>query len=273
MASVLPYRSDTEAVVPSSVRAYPNGQIPQDLLHACGIGKFVMVEPAASGMRAMVAAASGDGVRLSATGTWRTFDQQKNLFKQRYVNHDTGEETKTWEGRIYWRLPDVASAATPGTSNHGLGLSADLSDSATIPIGAGSLKWLANHGPSFGFWNTVRSETWHWTYCLGDDVSSAVRSAGGSQPAARTETGGADTMKSAEWNSIPFPGELLRGASGDAVRAVQAKLVVLGHDIEVDGRFGNQTRQALIAMQRDHGLAADGRVGPRTWAALGLPGS
>lgn len=80
-------------------------------------------------------------------------------------------------------------------------------------------------------------------------------------------------MKSAEWNSIPFPGELLRGASGDAVRAVQAKLVVLGHDIEVDGRFGNQTRQALIAMQRDHGLAADGRVGPRTWAALGLPGS
>lgn len=263
MVSVLPYRSDTETVVPSAVRSYPNGRIPAELLHPCGIRSFKMVEPAAGAMRAMVTAAAGDGVELSATGTWRTYDEQKNLFLSRYVGHDTGEEAKTWEGRTYWRLPDVASAATPGTSNHGVGLAVDLSDSPTVPIGAASLRWLSEHGPSFGFWNTVRSETWHWTYCLGDDVPSAVRAAGGASPAPEPASGTTTT----------FRGEVLQGAVGDAVRAVQAKLVAHGYDIAIDGQFGSQTLAAVIAMQRDHGLAADGRVGPRTWAALGLPGS
>lgn len=275
MSSLLPYRSDTEVTMPSAVSSYPNGRIPAELLQPCGLRKLRMVEPAAGAMRAMVTAASGDGVKLSATGTWRPFDEQKSLFLQRYVDHDTGGESKTWEGRTYWKLPDVASAATPGKSNHGLGLAADLSDSPTVPLGAGSLKWLSEHGPSFGFWNTVRSEVWHWTYCLGDDVPSTVRAAGGVEPSG-SSSGAAVTVApaaSTTWNSIPFSGEIREGADGDAVRAVQAKLVTHGFDIEVDGDFGSQTLGAVTAFQQSHGLTVDGRVGPRTWAALGLPGS
>lgn len=273
MASVLPYRSDTEAVVPSAMRGYPNGRIPPELLHPCGIGRLKMVEPAATAMRAMVAAAASDSVQLSATGTWRTYDQQKSLFLERYVERNTGKESKNWEGRTYWKLPDVASAASPGTSNHGLGLAADLSDSPSVPIGAGPLRWLSEHGPSFGYWNTVRSETWHWTYCLGDETPTAVQSASGMRTFASTsgQAGGTVALGDAMVISIPYGGELTKGAVGNAVRAVQSKLVALGHHIKVDGDFGNQTLAAVIAMQTASGLAADGRVGRRTWAALGLP--
>lgn len=42
----------------------------------------------------------------------------------------------------------------------------------------------------------------------------------------------------------------------------------------VDGKVGRQTKQAIKEFQRAHGLAADGRVGSKTWAQLAqyLPG-
>jgi peptidoglycan hydrolase-like protein with peptidoglycan-binding domain len=38
--------------------------------------------------------------------------------------------------------------------------------------------------------------------------------------------------------------------------------------VAVDGEYGPQTRRALLAFQRAHGLAPDGVVGLRTWGAL-----
>lgn len=38
--------------------------------------------------------------------------------------------------------------------------------------------------------------------------------------------------------------------------------------IEVDGLWGDETRAALVAFQRSHGLAPDGQIGPLTWAAI-----
>jgi peptidoglycan hydrolase-like protein with peptidoglycan-binding domain len=53
-----------------------------------------------------------------------------------------------------------------------------------------------------------------------------------------------------------------------AVSAVQSQLASRGVDIAVDGDFGPQTDAAVRAFQRANGLADNGIVGPRTWAAL-----
>lgn len=59
------------------------------------------------------------------------------------------------------------------------------------------------------------------------------------------------------------------GTGGDAVRAAQALLVCKGYTAAyVDGDFGGGTKNAVIAFQKAQGLARDGVIGKRTWAAL-----
>ncbi len=282
MTVKLPYKSDSAAKLPAALKGQPNGKVPVELLVPCGLRDFLMIEPAAGAMRAMVAAAAGNGITLSATGTWRSYDQQKAMFLERYSTTDTGGKTKVWEGRTYWQKPKVAMAAAPGTSNHGLGLAVDLSDTPTVPIGATSLAWLADHGPSFGFWNTVQSEAWHWTYCLGDDVPKSIPITAAADATAtatataaiRTEPAPVDwqviAATDATMTAVIFPGELVEGAQGEAVSAVQWKLAAAGQVVKVDGDFGKKTAAAVVAFQTAHGLTPDGRVGKMTWAALGL---
>jgi g-D-glutamyl-meso-diaminopimelate peptidase len=64
--------------------------------------------------------------------------------------------------------------------------------------------------------------------------------------------------------------ETLRlGMRGPYVKLVQSLLARIGYNPgPVDGIFGPQTRQAVIAFQRDNGLLADGIVGPNTWSVF-----
>ncbi|HEX2841988.1 tetratricopeptide repeat protein [Hyphomicrobium sp.] len=62
---------------------------------------------------------------------------------------------------------------------------------------------------------------------------------------------------------------LRRGKRGDAVRKLQEALKGLGYDIDqADGRFGDDTRRAVIAFQNKNKLKADGVVGPATFRAI-----
>lgn len=64
---------------------------------------------------------------------------------------------------------------------------------------------------------------------------------------------------------------LRRGSSGEYVTLLQTKLIQLGFDLSpygADGKFGAKTENAVKAFQKDHGLTADGIVGPKTWEAL-----
>lgn len=70
---------------------------------------------------------------------------------------------------------------------------------------------------------------------------------------------------------------LLRiGDEGYAVRLLQQGLIDLGHPMPrstarygaCDGIFGSETKGAVKAFQRTHGLSADGIVGPKTLAAF-----
>ena len=66
---------------------------------------------------------------------------------------------------------------------------------------------------------------------------------------------------------------LKNGAKGEAVKALQERLIELGYGMYLgrwgaDGEFGNGTENAVMAFQGAMGLEVDGVVGPKTWAAL-----
>src|SRR5215216_826064 len=62
---------------------------------------------------------------------------------------------------------------------------------------------------------------------------------------------------------------LKNGSKGDAVETLQRALAAVDYDPGgVDGIFGPNTERAVKEFQTSQGLAADGVVGPKTWAAL-----
>ncbi|MBP3656970.1 MAG: spore cortex-lytic enzyme [Clostridia bacterium] len=62
------------------------------------------------------------------------------------------------------------------------------------------------------------------------------------------------------------------GSKGEQVRRVQQKLRQWGYyDGAADGVFGQETYEAVVLFQKRNGLTADGVVGERTAAAMGLP--
>jgi hypothetical protein len=56
------------------------------------------------------------------------------------------------------------------------------------------------------------------------------------------------------------------GSTGDTVRYFQGGARKLGYGISVDGSYGNQSAMVARDFQAKNGLAADGIVGPLTWA-------
>lgn len=62
---------------------------------------------------------------------------------------------------------------------------------------------------------------------------------------------------------------LIKGMSGDDVKAVQTRLKALGYYTgKLDGKFGANTLAAVRSFQARNALTVDGKVGPRTLAKL-----
>jgi peptidoglycan hydrolase-like protein with peptidoglycan-binding domain len=61
---------------------------------------------------------------------------------------------------------------------------------------------------------------------------------------------------------------LRKGVSGMDVYELQGLLRVNGYDIQRDGFFGEQTKQAVLAFQQQHKLQDTGRVDQVTWGVL-----
>jgi LAS superfamily LD-carboxypeptidase LdcB len=70
-------------------------------------------------------------------------------------------------------------AATPGTSNHGLGLAIDFAEErdGRPPVESVSdrfVRWLIKNAATYGFSAELQSEPWHWRYVAGDQIPRAV---------------------------------------------------------------------------------------------------
>ena len=75
-------------------------------------------------------------------------------------------------------------------------------------------------------------------------------------------------------SQTPAPTAMLIGSGkeGPLVSQIQQRLRELGYYSGlVDGQFGGQAREAVIAFQKDKGLTADGLVGDETYALLMRP--
>lgn len=272
----LPYRSESKVVKPAAIGEYGNGKIPAELLHPCGIRNLGLAEPAARACRALVEAAKSDGVPLNASGGYRSYEAQKKMFLARYTTTPlAGRNTKTWEGQQYWLKPKNAMAATPGRSNHGWGLALDFAlstDKGGIRfLDASGQSWLAEHGPAFGFWNSVKSEVWHWPYFPGDDIPEAVlQMERDGRVRLIPDVPSNPKVRVAFYRELPFEGVLSRGARGPGVEAVQWASTAAGFRCGVDGVFGPMTERAIREFQTARGLPSNGLVDEPTWEELGL---
>jgi LAS superfamily LD-carboxypeptidase LdcB len=160
--------------LPLDLQGVQPGKLPDKLLKpAVGGGRLHHL--AADAWAAMVAKAKSEGVELkptSAGDTYREYELQKKGFLQRYSLEDTGTgKTKTFEGKTWYLKKGMATLATPGKSQHNLGLAVDV-HSAAEPK---RLNWLIANVKLFGFsWEVVPEEPWHLRYVAGNNVPPAV---------------------------------------------------------------------------------------------------
>ena len=143
-------------------------------------------------------AKSETGQNMTATSladTYRSYTQQETVFRQRYTTSynpiTTTTEYKIWNGQKWYKKRGVAQVATPGTSNHGLGLAIDAALWVQKPDGSWKIEgvttnglffaWLSypnlapeayrigtgSNAESFGFSWEVQSEPWHLRFVEG----------------------------------------------------------------------------------------------------------
>ena len=245
-------------VMPKDLKGVDPGKLPESLLRPIpGGGKLHW--RAADAWNAMVAKAKADGLELKPTSSgdlYRSYESQLAGFKQRYVLEPiAGTSTKSFEGKTWYLKKGMAMLATPGKSNHNLGIAVDV-HSAGEPK---RLNWLIANVKDFGFsWEVVPSEPWHLRLVTGDNPTPAVVAFTSGQPAAAAPV----------VSSVATPAT---DASNNADKELQQALKDKGfYNGPVDGNIGPKTQEALKAFKLENRLNADFVVGPKVKELLGL---
>lgn len=153
-----------------------NGRLDLSSLTPIGSGHRLESSSAAA-YNQMVEAARKDGIVWGITDSYRTYDAQVRVAREKGLYSQGG------------------LAAYPGTSNHGWGRAVDLK------LDARSSRWLQENAGRFGF-RTIGREPWHWEYRgSGGDFQTAS----GGAPAG---AGGSIRPQSGGYGNIPAPGAM-----------------------------------------------------------------
>jgi hypothetical protein len=172
------------------------------------------------------------GIVLSVNDSYRPLGRRGDLARGKW------SQWAAWER--YQQGGNLA--ATPGTSNHGIGLALDVPNDTQAAIH----KW----GAAFGWskaWSDGASEPWHFKYAAEHATKSVID----------------------RWSSAQ-PGDTLKyGDKGPGVRTLKVLLRKKHYfPHPVSNRFGRVTRWWLKRFQKANRLPADGVAGPKTWKAL-----
>jgi hypothetical protein len=252
-------------VLPKDLKGVVPGKLPANLLKAVpGGGKMHWI--AASAWTAMVEKAKAEGVVLKPTSsgdTYREYEFQKRGFLQRYqLKPIPGQSTKTFEGKKWYLKKGMAMLATPGKSQHNLGLAVDV-HSASEPK---RLNWLIANVKEFGFsWEVVPSEPWHIRYVCGDNIPASVK--------AWMEANGvtAPVGKPSPTPIVNLAVAPPASLGTDPNKALQQALKDKGfYHGKIDGDIGPKTKEAIKAFKVSHGLKPDFFPGPKVKELLGL---
>ena len=135
------------------------------MIKVAPLGAGYLVPEAAAAWRNLQNAASAAGFTLTMTGAYRSYDQQVQLFNERYSTSNTGGSSKVWNGTQYWLKPNMAMAAVPGTSNHGWGCAVDTAlggyGANAKTVDSAFLQWALKNAAANGWSWEVQSEPWH----------------------------------------------------------------------------------------------------------------
>jgi len=244
--------------LPKDLKGIEPGKLPDSLLRPIKSGgKLHWL--AANAWNAMVAKAKADGIELKPTSSgdlYRSYESQKTGFLSRYqLEKIVGTSTKTFEGKTWYLKKGMAMLATPGKSQHNLGLAVDV-HSASDPK---RLNWLIANVKDFGFsWEVVPSEPWHLRYVCGDTPPPAVVAFGGESAPAPSAKASAPSAKVS--------------APADENHAIQQALKDKGfYNGAIDGNIGSEEfQQALKNFKQKNGLNPDFIIGGKVKALLGL---
>jgi len=298
-------------VKPADLEGVENGHLGNTLLVPVSGGGRLHHLAARAWVALVMNAAHHADMHMTYTygGTYRSYAQQETLFRSRYAVGGTGGGCKNWDsdgnGTVErWCKTNAkfATAATPGTSNHGWGLAIDTAYDSDLADGVGpddaayikshpGFQWLLDNAHRFGFSWELQSEPWHIRYVTGDAIPQAVidwEIFSGTSPAPSVPESPAPAPAPAPWPpySPPTSYSLWPLATNKqtlhqtAARNDQDPYTVTylqdvlkfeaSQRVTTDGWFGSQTELAVRNVQKFFGLTVDGWVGPKTWAVIDM---
>ena len=162
-------------VLPSNLVGVEAGKLPSTLLIKVAGGGFLHPK-AAKAWNALVAKATADGIELKPTSAgdlYRSYEVQKRGFLSRYqIDPIQGAKTRKFEGKTWYLKKGNAPMATPGSSNHNLGIAIDVANA-----NGKVLQWMKANIEAYGFSWELQEEPWHIRLVCGDNLPAIVTGA------------------------------------------------------------------------------------------------
>lgn len=170
--SLLPIK---KIVLPSNLVGVEAGKLPSTMLIKVAGGGFLHPK-AAKAWNALVAKAASDGIELKPTSAgdlYRSYEVQKRGFLTRYQTEPIeGASTRKFENKVWYLKKGNAPLASPGTSNHNLGIAIDVANAH-----GKVLNWMKANIEAYGFSWELQEEAWHIRLVCGDDLPTVVTGA------------------------------------------------------------------------------------------------
>lgn len=172
--------------LPADLVGVPNGQLTTQLVPVkfAGRGTLKVHKQYARAWNALVAECfEATGIVLTAVSAgdaYRSFDSQELVFYARYTTTPVAGTTsiKSYKGQTWYLKKGLAQVATPGQSNHGLGLAVDVAEWTGTGVksitSSAAWVWFLTNAVSFGFSWELQSEAWHIRLVVGDKPTQRV---------------------------------------------------------------------------------------------------